>query len=93
MVFQGRSYVHEVLVSLCRGSWGWGRIATLAQSVPGGPAVVTPGALGSVWLFNGRAGELPEKATLYLRCESRRMLLRTEGAFGVSVDCNYSSRA
>ena len=54
---------------------------------------VTPGALGSVWLFNGRTGELPEKATLYLRCESRRMLLRTEGAFGVSIDRNYSSRA
>ena len=54
---------------------------------------VTPGALGSVWIFNGRTGELPEKATLYLRCESRRMLLRTEGAFGVSVDHNYSSRA
>ena len=54
---------------------------------------VTLGALGSVWLFNGRTGELPEKATLYLRCESRRMLLRTEGAFGVSVDRNYSSRA
>ena len=54
---------------------------------------VTPGALGRVWLFDGRAGELPEKATLYLRCESRRMLLRTEGAFGVSVDRNYSSRA
>ena len=54
---------------------------------------VTPGALGSVWLFNGRTGELPEKATLNLRCESRRMLLRTEGAFSVSVDRNYSSRA
>ena len=54
---------------------------------------VTPGALGSVWIFNGRTGELPEKATSYLRCESRRMLLRTEGAFGVSVDRNYSSRA
>ena len=54
---------------------------------------VTPGALGSVWLFNGRTGELPEKATLYLRYESRRMLLRTEGAFGVFVDHNYSLRA
>ena len=54
---------------------------------------VTPGALGSVWLFNGRTRELPEKATSYLRCESRRMLLRTEGAFGVSIDRNYSSRA
>ena len=54
---------------------------------------ITPGALGSVWLFNGRTRELPEKATLYLRCESRRMLLRTEGSFGVSVDHNYSSRA
>ena len=54
---------------------------------------VTPGALGNVWLFNGRTGGLPEKATLYLRCESRRMFLHTEGAFGVSVDRNYSSRA
>ena len=54
---------------------------------------VTPGALGSVWLFNGLTGELPKKATLYFRCESRRVLLRTEGAFGVSVDHDYSSRA
>ena len=36
---------------------------------------------------------LPKKATLYFRCESRRVLLRTEGAFGVSVDRDYSSRA
>ena len=41
MVFQGRSYVREVLVSLCRESWGWGRIATLAQSVPGPRGVIT----------------------------------------------------
>ena len=54
---------------------------------------VTPGALGGVWLFNGRTGELPKKATLYFRCESRRVLLRTEGAFGVSIDRDYSSRA
>ena len=54
---------------------------------------VTPGTLGSVWLFNGRTGELPKKAALYFRCESRRVLLRTEGAFGVSVDRDYSSRA
>ena len=54
---------------------------------------ITPGALGSVWLFNGRTGELPEKATLYLCCESRHMFLRTKGAFGVPVDRNYSSRA
>ena len=37
MVFQGHSYVREVLISLCRERWGWGRIATLVQSVPGGP--------------------------------------------------------
>ena len=54
---------------------------------------VTSGALGRVWLFNGRTGELPEKATLYLCCESRHVLLCTEGAFGVSIDRNYSSRA
>ena len=46
MVFQGRSYVREALVSLCRESWGWGRIATLAQSMPGGPAV---GYSGRAW--------------------------------------------
>ena len=46
MVFQGRSYVREVLVSLCCESWGWGRIATLAQSVPGGLAV---GYSGRAW--------------------------------------------
>ena len=46
MVFLGRSYVREVLVSLCRESWGWGRIATLAQSVPGGLAV---GYSGRAW--------------------------------------------
>ena len=54
---------------------------------------VTPGALGSVWLFNGWTGELPKKAALYFRCEGRRVLLRTEGAFDVSVDRDYSSRA
>ena len=54
---------------------------------------VTPGALGSVWIFNGRTGELSKKATLYFRYESRRVLLHTEGAFGVSVDRDHSSRA
>ena len=93
MVFQGRSYVCEVLVSLCCESWGWDRMLRLLRVCQAVLLWVTPGALGSVWLFNGRTGELPEKATLYLRCESRRMLLRTEGAFGVSVDRNYSSRA
>src|SRR3954465_8591814 len=28
---------------------------------------VTPGTLGSVWIFNGRTGELPKKAALYFR--------------------------
>src|SRR3954470_19997867 len=93
MVFQGRSYVREALVSLYREGWGWGRIATPAQNMPGGLVVGYPGALGSVWLFNGRTGELPKKAALYFRCESRCVLLRTKGAFGVSVDRNYSSRA
>ena len=30
---------------------------------------------------------------MYLRCVSRRMLLHTEGVFGVSIDRDYSSRA
>ena len=30
---------------------------------------------------------------MYFRCKGRRVLLRSEGAFGVSIDHNYSSRA
>ena len=52
---------------------------------------VTPGALGSVWIFNGRTGELPKKATLYFRCESRRVLLHTEGAPHISIDRNNAA--
>ena len=39
MVSLERSYVREVLPSpFCEG-WGWGRIATPAQNVPGGLVV------------------------------------------------------
>ena len=54
---------------------------------------VTPGALDGVRSFNGRTGEPPGEAALYFRCKGRRVLLRSEGAFGVSIDRNYSSRA
>ena len=30
---------------------------------------------------------------MYFRCKGRLVLLRSEGAFGVSIDRNYSSRA
>ena len=30
---------------------------------------------------------------MYFRCKGRRVLLHSEGAFGVSIDRNYSSRA
>ena len=30
---------------------------------------------------------------MYFRCKGRRVLLRSEGAFGVSIDRNYSLRA
>ena len=30
---------------------------------------------------------------MYFRCKGRRVLLRLEGAFGVSIDRNYSTRA
>ena len=30
---------------------------------------------------------------MYFRCKGRRVLLRSEGAFGVSIDRNYSTRA
>ena len=54
---------------------------------------VTPGALDGVRTFNGRTGELPREAALYFRCKGRRVLLRSEGAFGVSIDRDYSLRA
>ena len=54
---------------------------------------VTPGALDGVRSFNGRTGELPGEAALYFRSKGRHVLLCSEGAFGVSIDRNYSSRA
>ena len=36
---------------------------------------------------------MPGEAALYFRCKGRRVLLRSEGAFGVSIDRNYSSGA
>ena len=30
---------------------------------------------------------------MYFRCKGHHVLLRSEGAFGVSIDRNYSSRA
>src|SRR4051812_5324039 len=39
MVFQERRYVREALVLLFHEGWGWGRIATPAQNVPGGLVV------------------------------------------------------
>ena len=30
---------------------------------------------------------------MYFRCKGRRVLLRSEGAFSVSIDHNYCSRA
>ena len=54
---------------------------------------ITPGALDSVRPFEGRTGKLPGEAALYFRCKGRRVLLCSEGAFGVSIDRKYSSRA
>ena len=54
---------------------------------------VTPGALDGVRTLNGRTGELPGEAALYFPCKGRRVLLRSEGAFGVSIERNYSLRA
>ena len=93
MVSLERSYVREVLASpFCEG-WGWGRIATPARIVPGGLVVGYSGALDGVQSFSGRTGELPGEAALNFRCKGRRVLLHSEGAFGVSIDRNYSSRA
>ena len=52
---------------------------------------VTPGALDGVRSFSGRTGELPGEAALYFRYKGCRVLLRSEGAFGVSIDRNFSS--
>ena len=49
--------------------------------------------LDGVRSFSGQTGELPKEAALNFRRKGRRVLLRSEGAFGVSIDRNYSSRA
>ena len=49
--------------------------------------------LDGVRTFNGWTGDLLGEAALYFRCKGHRVLLRSEGAFGVSIDRNYSSRA
>ena len=49
--------------------------------------------LDGVRSFSGRTGELPGEAALYFCCKGRRVVLRSERAFGVSIDRNYSSRA
>ena len=53
----------------------------------------SPATLDGVRTFNGRTGELPGEAALYFRYKGLRVLLRSEGAFSVSVDRDDSSRA
>ena len=65
----------------------------LLGSCRAGLLQVTLGALDGVRSFSGRTGELPGEAALYFHCKGRRVLLRSEGAFGVSIDRNYSSGA
>lgn len=54
---------------------------------------VTLGTLDGVRTFNGQTRELPGEAALYFRCKGRRVLLRSKGAFSVSINLNYSTRA
>ena len=54
---------------------------------------VASGALDVVRTFNTRIGELPSDATLYFRHQGRRVLLRSERAFGVSIYRDDSARA
>ena len=49
--------------------------------------------LDGVQTFNGWTGELLGEAALYFRCKGFRVLLRSEGVFGISIDRNYSSSA
>ena len=49
--------------------------------------------LDGVRSFNGRTRELPGEVALYFCCKGRRVLLRSEGAFSVPIDRDYSSRA
>ena len=49
--------------------------------------------LDGVRSFSGQTRELPGEAALNFCCKGRHVLLRSEGAFGVSIDRNYSSRA
>ena len=47
----------------------------------------TPDSLGGVRGLYCRIGGLPKKAALYFCCEGRSVLLHTEGALCVSIDC------
>ena len=52
-----------------------------------------PGSLNSVWGLYCRIKGLPKEVALYFCCEGRSVLLRTEGALCVSIDCDDPSRS
>ena len=53
----------------------------------------TSDSLGGVRGLYCRIGGLPKKAALYFCCEGRSVLLRTEGALCVSIDCYNPARS
>src|SRR3990170_2743617 len=47
----------------------------------------SPDSFDSVWELGRRIDILLDKAALHFRCQGRGVLLGTEGAFHVSIDC------
>ena len=53
----------------------------------------TPDSLDGVRGLYRRVGSLPKKIAVYFCCESRSVILRTERAFCVSIDCYNPARS
>ena len=53
----------------------------------------TSDSLDGVWGLYCRIGGLPKEAALYFCCEGCSVLLRTEGALCVSIDCYNPARS
>ena len=51
----------------------------------------TPDSVSGVRGLYGRTGGLPKKAALCFCCEGRSVLLRTERALRISIDCSYTA--
>lgn len=53
----------------------------------------TPDSLDGVWGLYCRIEGLPKEVAMYFCCKGRSVLLRTEGALCISIDCYNTARS